>query len=381
MPPVGTRVETGLDVLNISFSKLSIDAVRPMLREINAMLGFQVPKSHRHYATAVMRVVAKELAYRPRNGQLSSNLLQPKKFSTICRAVAASMPSSCFKRRGVHTYRFLEGLLEFLKTAPAREAKDGYHTPSDSGIEGGVLRESDTSLPRPSIEQDVISIDSDSSEDSRSESDSSESYHGVTDVPRHSPKGKERALSTPNEDKVSSPSESEPSPTPPRKTLLKKRNPVSGIDRTVFKRERTEADTTTTDHAKKRVRDSESDLDLPVTKRPNLEHTEPADERENSLDGSPKPDELVPAPAALKKRNAYKLANEDLQAQIKFFKTMFLYGAGILETDLLTYRMRVEKMGQTHKQAWEVMTGKKNADHAARRASGGAGVGRNTSQL
>ena len=65
-----------------------------------------------------------------------------------------------------------------------------------------------------------------------------------------------------------------------------------------------------------------------------------------------------------KKRNAYKLANEDLQAQVDFFKTMFLYGAGIPETDLLAYRMRVEKM-RTIPQAgvgcddWEEECGKR----------------------
>ena len=294
----GTPVETGLDVLDSSFSRQHTHLVRPILNEINAMLGDQVPKSQRYYDTAVMGVVAQELADRPRNGQLSSNLLRPKKFSQMCRALAASMPSSYFKSGGLNIYGFFEGLLEFLRTPPAPGAENVNQAPPDSNIEGGVLRESEMAAPRASIEQDVISINSESSEDSSSESDSSQkSDDDTTAVPCRSTKGKQRAFSNPGEDEVSSPSESHPSPTPPRRTIMKKKYPVAGIDQKVFKRERTDAGTTTTNHTKKRVRDSGLDCDLPRAK-PILDTTEPADERDNSPEDPQKPDEPIPAQAA-----------------------------------------------------------------------------------
>lgn len=381
LTPATPQIQTGLDVLGLRFlPNHTINPNHKILHKVNTAVGVKIGKRSRRYAKKVMAKVYLELSERPRTGQFGPPL--PRSSSVLHRATAfaAIIPSSYFQLEGSNQDCFLKGLGKFLGTKRASTTEDVARLPFEPRTTSDILQESDVSTIPPSIEKEVINLDSGISSESSEDSDSDVD---ATPLPLRSTTGKQRALSTPSEDKSSSPPESEPSSTLPRRIVFEKQPPRPRTVEKFIEREGVETGTTDVhvNHAKKRIRDSGPYTDLLPAKRPALQLTEQTDERDSHPEGSPEPVEPIPKRPTLKKRNPHLLVNENLQADIKFYKAMFLYGGGISEPDLLAYKMRVQNMGQTHRHAWDVMTGKKNADHAARKASSGSSVGTNTSQL
>lgn len=398
-----------------------------ILNAINATLGNNVNPSSKRYANSLMEEACAELAQHPRKGQLHNRFQCGRSFTWKCKALAAAIPASHFPTHGSEPRRFFKGLLEFLGAEHAAEIKDAGHSVLQPTVTTRVSQEDCLPSVQASIEEEIICIDSDnprSSSDSESDSD-------ATPLPFRPQKGKGGAFcennrgvpSSSGSDGTSSSSSSDGTPSPPRTSFMASRakmqkhqqraqehqnnqinkgknqkNTVSRTDQSVNSRATIEASTPIESNGKKRARDSEPGDELPVLKRRVAEvpeHNEDESESESESEEASELDQPIPPGPPLKKRNAYQMVNEELQEkirslkqeirssrqEIRFFKQMFKYGAGISEANLLAYKARVQKMGQYHKTAWDVMIGKKNADHAARKASGAHGSGTTSNRL
>jgi len=120
---------------------------------------------------------------------------------------------------------------------------------------------------------------------------------------------------------------------------------------------------------KRRVTEAHSQLWVADRQTTELPELQPRRE------GQAGPSEPIPPAPPLLKTNPYQLVIDELEEEIEFLKQMFLHGGGIAESSLRVYKSRVQKLGQTHRQAWDTLIGKRNAGNAARRASGASGGG------
>lgn len=380
------------------------DSQRPILAEILTMLGKTVVPGG-SYLYRIMGLVCEELEVRPRKGQLP--FTAPKGTRTLlslrCQAILGAIPPDYFRpssataipkdadRLKVELDRFLNGVLKLLSSDPVDtvvplhdacisrvQAPDGQQTrshPSYPLAERATVdlsmdnsddqSSSDTpsgsdSTPPPYLRnkgmQRQISIARNVAEESPADLLSNNGYMPLLSRLEQRDKGKQRELS-PREHGVLdrhrlSSSES-------RSSGVTVKQEEEEMEKAISKGKKKKQGTMLEGKIKKKKKKKRpvTEVDEPeahqrAPKRPALESTGPVDR-----EGSTSCEETTIPMRSRKRRDPLQTVIKELQSDIVFFKNMFLLGGGISEADVLAYKVRVQQMDQSHKQAWETMFG------------------------
>ena len=342
-----SKTMSGADVLDLTFLKnpQTYRFRTALLRRVHRRLT-DPPNWRGSYKSRISRILrsAMQALYQLCPDELRPPDYLPETIHTLhgrCVIIAAMIPATFFDQSRDTGSRLLEGVAKFLQSA--RDDPASLPQPQSSST-SGVFQEKMEHPVTSAIDYEVVSIDSESC--SSSEEDTSGSASSDDDV---SPETKED---------VASPS-SGPKP--------KKKKPANDVrqDDSDFD----EVFSSPTKHSKKRKRAHGTER---AGKRIAIE---PSQSEERHIPNEPAIIEPIPARPGSKKRNPDKIVIQQLEGEIHFLKEMFLYGIGIAEGDLRAYRVRVQEMKYSHRQAWDTMTGKKNEEHAARGASGAGATG------
>lgn len=378
------------------------DSQRPILAEILTTLGKTVAPGGT-YLYSIMGLVCEELEVRPRKGQLPFTAPNGTRrpLSLRCHAILGAIPPDYFRpssatatlkdadRLKVELDRFLDGVLKLLSSDPADAVLPLHDAckPTVRAPDGQKICSHPSRLltERATIDLSMDNSDDQSSSDTPSGSDSTPppyrrnkdlqrqfsfahnvaekspvdllfntGYTPLLSRPEGLQKGKQRELSPPREHGFLG-----------RHRLGSSESRASGI---TIKQEgekepensngkKKKQGTILGEKVKKKKKRPATEVDEPeahqrAPKRPALEAAELVDRA-----GSTSCEETTIPMRSRKRRDPMQTVIKDLQSDIVFFKNMFLLGGGIGEADVLAYKVRVQQMGQNHKQAWETMFG------------------------
>ncbi|KAK5045009.1 hypothetical protein LTR84_010157 [Exophiala bonariae] len=356
------------------------------------------------YAVDVMRLVQAEIKDHPCREQLPWNPTPPsgkhRELRRLCFAICQNIPPHYFphmpsrihreEKWKVHQDHFLHGILNFLRS----ERVQAVLSPPTPHVDPSPELHEGRSLPsRPRIKKEIVDVSWLNHDET-----SSDSASRLINTPSRTghPKDHQKQISLARHHAEELGSEAEPSmPTPMGKKGKQRavsphvhermeqldlgateRRPVISNTNAPLPT-RTSSGTTKT----KGMKETTKLKSVQKKKRLAAAMTEPEPESRPAKRQAVRPSNLaeqddssseieevkivLPRPG---RRDPKDIIITDLQEQNTFLKNMFLYGAGVSEVDILTYRARVKDLNQDHRTAWKTLyasiVARANADRA-----------------
>lgn len=375
--------------IDVACFKAVFNNSSPLFSRIVAALD-KPAKHGRGSLKKIMEWVLQDLKKRPRKQQLSSNPLPSlKKLRPMCEAIYNMIPMCLFPPRPhllpqkevdwwhMEQDRFLTGVLGLLKADPVNKIKP-VSADTSGPTRASHQHEKRASPIRPAIKQEFVDISMYNSDETSSDSSS-----GSDHSPPHAIRLKRQQMRVFVAHATTGELTSEPS-TPSRRMAGKQKAVSPRVHESMerldldanealpaaiheeaaagrkTKKNKKKAQETAKDRTKHRpaqknkrtaaAMEEPDDVARPA-KRQALQPTN-AEEQDTS---SSEVEEVKITQNRRGRRDPKEYLVDDLRQQLTFYKNMFLYGAGVSETDIMTYKIRVTVFHQDHKTAWKTL--------------------------